>query len=375
VKPLGVTTDPKPANPRPASEEPRVLGANPFAEPAGRDPFVAALEAVGYSPLPATGRPARPQPVPRRPKAREARPAAEPTPLLRPRWASTPSLAEIELPEAAGFLERFLGEEDRRRLAALEALAEGEGDYDRFGLSPAVVRRSFPFFYALYKAWFRVESSGAEILPATGPAILAANHGGLLPFDGAMLVIDVLRNTDPPRLLRSIVELWAGTLPWVNVFYARVGQVIGTRENFTDLLDDGQLVLVFPEGIDGVRKTIDQRHRIQPFHVGFVEQALLCRAPIIPVAVVGSDDQTPILYDIKPLARWLGLPAAPITPTFPLLGPLGLLPYPVKYRVVYGQPLAFHEIYGPEDAGDARLVHDLAGRVRAELQHLVERQP
>jgi len=351
-----------------------VLGANPFTERAGGDPFVAALEAVGYSPLPATGAPTH-KPAPRRRTRREVSPAPEPTPLVRPHWASTPSLAEIELPGAAGFLERFLGEEDRRRLAALEALAEGEGDYDRFGLSPAVVRRSFPLFYALYKLWFRVESRGAENLPATGPAVLAANHGGLLPFDGAMLVIDVLRHTDPPRLPRSIVELWAGTLPWVNVFYARVGQVIGTRENFADLLDDGQLLLVFPEGIDGVRKTIDQRRRIQPFHVGFVEQALRCRAPIVPVAVVGSDDQTPILYDIKPLARWLGLPAAPITPTFPLLGPLGLLPYPVKYRVVYGQPLAFHEIYGPEDAGDAHLVHDLAGRVRAELQHLVDRQP
>jgi 1-acyl-sn-glycerol-3-phosphate acyltransferase len=125
--------------------------------------------------------------------------------------------------------------------------------------------------------------------------------------------------------------------------------------------------------MDGVRKTVDQRHRIQRFHIGFVEQALLCRTPIVPVAVVGSDDQTPIFYDVKPLAKWLGLPAIPITPTFPLLGPLGLLPYPVKYRVVYGRPLAFHEIYGPEGADDASLVHDLAERVRAELQRLVDR--
>ena len=122
-------------------------------------------------------------------------------------------------------------------------------------------------------------------------------------------------HTDPPRLARSVVDRWAGTLPWVNVFYARVGQVIGTRENFVDLLDDGQLILVFPEGIEGIRKRITQRYRLQRFRVGFIEQALRARAPIIPVAFIGSDDQTPILYDVKPLARRLGLPVAPITPS------------------------------------------------------------
>jgi 1-acyl-sn-glycerol-3-phosphate acyltransferase len=354
VKPPDAPSQSKSPTPRAASDAPRLLGANPFAEPVGRDPFVAALEAVGFEPLPGAGAPARSQPATRTPETHE--PAPAPQPLPRPRWTSAPALAEIELPERLGLLERFLTRQDRRRLAAVEALAEGDGDYDRFGLSPEVLRRSFPFFYALYKAWFRVESAGIENLPTAGPAILAANHGGLLPFDGSMLVVDVLRNTDPPRLLRAIVDLWVGTLPWVNVFFARVGQVIGTRENFAELLDDGQLVLVFPEGIDGARKTYDQRHRLQRFHVGFVEQALRCRAPIIPVAVVGNDDQTPILYDVKPLARWLGL-----------------LPYPVKYRVVYGQPLCFHEIFEPEAAGDADLVHDLANRVRSELQHLVER--
>ena len=155
-----------------------------------------------------------------------------------------------------------------------------------------------------------------------------------------MTLVDVLLHTDPPRLARAIVDRWAGELPFVNVFYARVGQVIGTRENFADLLDDDQLVLVFPEGIEGIRKTVTHRYRLQSFRVGFVEQALRAGAPIVPMAVIGSDDQTPILYDLKPLARALGLPVAPITPTFPWLGPLGLLPYPVRYKIVYGEPLA-----------------------------------
>jgi 1-acyl-sn-glycerol-3-phosphate acyltransferase len=170
------------------------------------------------------------------------------------------------------------------------------------------------------------------------------------------------------------VDRWAGGLPWINIFYARMGQVVGTRENFTNLLDDGQMVLVFPEGMAGIRKTITQRYRLQNFQVGFIEQALRSRAPIIPMAVIGSDDQAPILFDIKPLARWLRLPVAPITPTFPWLGPLGLLPYPVSYRIVYGEPLAFHERFGPEGADDARLVRYLANQVRRSIQLLIDRR-
>ena len=157
------------------------------------------------------------------------------------------------------------------------------------------------------------------------------------------------------------------------MFYARVGQVIGTRKNFADLLQDGQLVLVFPEGIDGIRKNVTQRYRLQNFRVGFVEQALREGAPIIPMAYVGSDDQSPILYDIKPLAKRLGLPVLPITPTFPLLGPLGLLPYPISYKIVYGEPLRFHERFGPEGADDPRLVRYLANQVRRSVQVLVDR--
>jgi 1-acyl-sn-glycerol-3-phosphate acyltransferase len=235
------------------------------------------------------------------------------------------------------------------------------------------MKNVFPIFYALYRLYFRVKSEGHENVPSEGPAVLAANHGGLLPFDGAMGIVDLLLHTDPPRLARAIVDRWAGSLPWVNVFYARVGQVVGTRENFGDLLDDGQLVLVFPEGVEGIRKTYAQRHRLQRFHVGFVEQALRSGAPIVPTAVLGSDDQTPILYDVKPLARRLGLPVAPITPTFPWLGPLGLLPYPVSYRIVYGEPLRFHERFGPEGADDARLVRYLANQVRREVQQLIDR--
>jgi 1-acyl-sn-glycerol-3-phosphate acyltransferase len=361
------------ADPPPAGLEGTALGSDPFAEPGGSDPLLARLDLLerGWRSTP-RGRPLRPvAPVP---EAAELRAPATPLPRapLRRRAPALPTLGEIELPEPQG-LDRFLGDDVRKVLAAFTHLVEGEVPYDRFGFSPEVTRRAFPLFHALYRGWFRVESRGHEHLPENGPALLVSNHAGLLPFDAAMTVIDVALHSDPPRLARAIVDRWAGTLPWVNVFYARVGQVIGTRENFTELLEEGQLVLVYPEGIEGVRKTVAQRYRLQPFRVGFVEQALRSRAPIVPMAVIGSDDQTPVLFDVKPLARVLGLPVAPITPTFPWLGPLGLVPYPVRYRIVYGEPLDFHKRFGPEGADDARLVRYLANQVRRGVQQLIDR--
>lgn len=335
-----------------------LIQRDPFAESSDPDPLLERLEALR------SGRGGRaPGAAPRSPTRARRRSVA----------ARLPRLSEVELPDRPGWIDRLLSEDEQRRLTALSHLVEGEVEYDRFGFSPEVVRRAFPFFAALYRGYFRVRSRGHEHIPSEGPALLVGNHGGLLPFDGAMAVIDVLLHTDPPRLLRSIVERWAGTLPFVNVFYSRVGQVIGTRENMADLLDDGQLLLVFPEGVEGIRKRVTQRYRLQPFHVGFVEQALRARAPIVPVAFVGSDDQAPILYDVKPLARALGLPTVPITPTFPWLGPLGLLPYPVRYTIVYGEPLCFHERFGPEAAEEARLVHYLTKQVRRTVQNLLDK--
>lgn len=286
-------------------------------------------------------------------------------------WLRTPALAEVEPPPIEDWADRLLDEQTRRRVAALGHLLEGEAGFDRFGLSVDTLRRALPIFLALHRHYFRVRSRGIELIPE-GPVVMAANHGGLLPFDGAMVVVDLFLQTDPPRLARTILDHFAGRLPWVNVFFARVGQIVGTSENFADLLDQGQLVLVFPEGMEGIKKNAWERYRLQRFHVGFVEQALRTRAPIVPTAVIGSDDQAPILFDLKPLARLVGLPFAPVTPTFPLLGPLGLLPYPVRYEIVYGEPMDFHERFGPEDADDPRLVHFLAKQVRSRIQQLID---
>jgi len=349
--------------------EASALGRDPFEEEPGVDPIEARLDLLEGAPATAPDRVALPGVSGEAVRPRLQTPRRAP----RRRAPSIPTLGEVELSEPRGWLERLVPEDERRVTSALAHLVQGEGPYDRFGFSPDAIRIAFPVFRALHRAYFRVKSEGHEHIPATGPAILASNHAGLLPFDAAMAVVDVALHTDPPRLPRAIVDRWAGTLPWINVFYARVGQVIGTRENCTDLLDEGQLLLVFPEGIEGIRKTVAQRYRLQHFHVGFVEYALRSRAPIVPMAIVGSDDQAPILYDVQPLARRLGLPAAPITPTFPWLGPLGLLPLPVRYRIVYGEPLNFHERFGPEGADNARLVRYLANQLRRSVQKLLDR--
>ena len=334
--------------PGPERPEEPSLGRDPFADTGAPDPLSPRLDALERR---AAGR-RRPAPA---------------LPTLR-----TPALSEIELPEARDLWDHLLPERARRALSALGHLVENEAPTDPFGFSPETARRVAPWLYTLYRHWFRTESSGHQHLPERGGAVLACNHAGLLPFDAAMTVVDVLLHTDPPRLVRSIVDRWAGELPFVNVLYARLGQVIGTRENFADLLEAEQLVLVFPEGLDGIRKPFAERYRLQSFHVGFVEHALRARVPIVPMAVVGSDDQAPILWNVKSLARVLGLPVAPITPTFPLLGPLGLLPYPVRYRIVYGEPLQLHERFDPDAAEDARLVRQLANETRHAIAALIE---
>ncbi len=368
------------------------LGSDPFADWSGPDPlapWLDALDRIVAGEILAVAEESGPVPQGREPMANDADgPSSQPAtavtatrrrrssrtadPLRAPRRPATadpPRSLDFEIPPELRTIARIVGDDPARRLAVVASRVDG---WDRFGLSPRALQQAFPLFYALYRSYFRVRSEGHANIPASGPVVLAANHGGLLPFDGAMAVVDLLLHSDPPRLARAILDRFAGSLPWVNVFMARVGQVVGTHENFSRLLEDGEAVLVFPEGIEGIRKPITQRYRLQRFHVGFVEHALRARAPIVPMAILGSDDQAPILFDVKPLARWLGLPAAPITPTFPWFGPVGLLPYPVRYRIVYGEPLCFYERFAASSADDPIVVRSLAGQVRRAVQRLID---
>lgn len=380
------------------------LGSNPLAltphpgdsQSVVDDPFLTALAAIevrrrwaeeglpemrGEAPVPEAAEAAFPANAAARATARRASDGRAPrsredaehenSPTRRARVRPISPLHEIEIPEPRDVFDRFTSDELRGRIAALAPLVDASLGYDRHGLSLDALRRAAPVCELLYRHYFRVESRGHEHVPSEGPVMLVSNHAGLLPFDGAMIVTDLLLRPDPPRLARSVVDRFVGALPWVNVFMARMGQVIGRRTTVRDLLGDGQPVLVFPEGTNGVLKPITQRHRLQPFHPGFVREALRAGAPVVPIAVVGSDDQSPILANLKPLARLLGLPGFPITPTFPLLGPLGLLPYPVRYRIVYGEPIDLGDAHRGGRVDDPKRLERLADRVQRRIQRLV----
>lgn len=216
----------------------------------------------------------------------------------------------------------------------------GDRPTDDFGFDPESIKPIAPALHWLYRHYFRVEATGLQGLPA-GRVLFVSNHSGQIPLDGMMIGCALLFEGHPPRAVRSMVERWVPTLPFVSTFFARLGQVLGTPENCRTLLEQGHPILVFPEGVRGINKTYDKAYELQAFGHGFMRLALETRTPIVPVAVVGAEEQYPALWNAKPLARALGLPAAPVTPLFPLLGPLGLLPLPVKYRIRFGEPLRF----------------------------------
>lgn len=348
---------------QPEAPEKAALGVDPFRAADGTLPYLIRLRERSIRLVGDDGKP----------KQRTPRPQKLERPDLGPAVPEVTSFDDAEeigswLDRAAGWL---LDREEEERIHQVAVGLEAD-PYDALGLDTRTSRRTLALFKLLYRYYFRVDSSGHKVLPEKSGVILAANHGGLLPFDATMIVVDVLLKATPPRLVRAIVEHWAGTLPFVNVFYARVGQVIGTRANFRELLRRQNPVLVFPEGVRGIKKRAAERYVLQRFHLGFIEESLRHRVPIVPVALVGPDDQAPILYDIKPLARLLKLPVFPITPTFPLLGLPGLLPYPVRYEICYGEPFRFYEEYPVKAVDDPHAVRYMAEQVRRRIGEMLD---
>jgi len=220
----------------------------------------------------------------------------------------------------------------------------------------------------LYQHYFRVLTFGIERVP-NKRVLLISNHSGQLPFDGMMICAAMVLEHDPPRALRSMVEKWVPRLPFVSVLFARAGQIVGTPENCRRLLARDEAILVFPEGARGISKTYDQAYQLERFGTGFMRLALETETPIVPVAVVGAEEQAPSLYNFKTLAQALSIPAFPITPTFPLLGPLGLLPYPTRYRIYFGEPMSFDGCGDEDDEFIERHVED----VRSTIQSMIDR--
>src|SRR5262245_12452593 len=172
---------------------------------------------------------------------------------------------------------------------------------------------------------------------------------------------------EPPRIVRGMGEYWLPTVPFVNLLMSRTGSVVGTPKNCIDLLHHDEAVIAFPEGIRGMNKLFSERYRLQRFGSGFIRMALATKTPIVPVAVVGSEEQAPAIANLKGFGRLLGMPAFPITLTFPLLGPLGLLPLPVKYRIYFGKPLRFEGDPDDEDAVIDRKVRRVVDTIQSML--------
>ena len=276
--------------------------------------------------------------------------------------------AGLELPEAvasgAGALPRDARETVQRVLRRID------GDYaeDEWGFDEDFANLVEPFFGFLYERWWRVKVEGAHNVPAHGGAMLAGNHAGILPWDATMISLALLREHPLPRHPRFLVLNWAFDLPWISVFIRKVGGVVASPYNALRLLEQDQLVAVFPEGVKGSGKPYAERYRVQRFgRGGFVEVALRAGAPIVPVAVVGSEEIYPKLADVPPLARLVGAPFFPVTPTFPWLGPLGAIPLPSRWRIEFCEPIETAHL-GPEAAADRSTVLELTERVRDTVQ-------
>lgn len=256
------------------------------------------------------------------------------------------------------------GEEKRR----LEALSHGDARHrlahgdDPFGLQVDWLAVGLVVTRGLYRYWFRVESRGIDRIPPSGPAILCANHGGMLPYDGMMLWADVVRRSSPPRIPRPVADLFVSLLPFVGTFFARAGVVSGTRGNVHRLLERGELLLIFPEGTPAIGKPLRERYRVLPFRVGHAEMAIRHRAPIVPVAIAGPDVQFPLAFRL-PL-HVFGAPWVPVSPI--------PIPLPVRYRIRYGEPILLSHRYRSADADDPEALVEASERVRRAEQALLD---
>jgi len=278
----------------------------------------------------------------------------------------------------AGIGERFSSEElfelfDRlRRVAGTFGMEERSGEVDEFGLDPIVCDRARPLFEFLARRWWRVAVEGLSEIPREGPVLFVANRSGLLPWDGLMLA-HTLEGWHPAgERPRFLVADWLVTLPFAQPALARLGGVRACRENAERLLRSGRSVVAFPEGAKGAAKLFADRYRLQRFgRGGVVRLALECGVPLVPVSVVGAEEAHPVLVKVETLARSLGLPFVPVTPTFPWLGPLGALPLPAKWALRFGAPLELDQ-FGPEGANDEILISRTTEELRHRIQQMVD---
>lgn len=260
---------------------------------------------------------------------------------------------------------RLSGDDLEERICQAMNLSTNEIGVDPFGADLDTVRLSAAGLVHLHRFWFRTEVHGIENVPE-GRVLLVSNHGGQIPLDGIVIACALLLDANPPRFVRSMVERFISTLPFFSIWFPRVGQVLGSPENARRLLEAGEALLVFPEGVKGISKQFKDRYKLAPFGQGFMRLALETKAPIVPVAVIGAEEQYPSVADLKRFARPLGLPSVPIIPQL-FMGMM--MPLPTKYRLHFGEPLHFT---GDPDDEDA-VIDEKVWVVQATVQSMVNR--
>lgn len=268
------------------------------------------------------------------------------------------SLAGGILESLAPSVIRDLNHELRDKLAKAPLELNSYG-YDPWGLNVDVARRTLLAFALFYKYYFRVKAYGLENLPK-GRMLIIGNHAGQIAIDACMIGTATVLEADPPRFLRGMGEYWLPTIPFFNVFMARVGGVVGTPKNCIDILHHEEAVIAFPEGVRGMNKPFRDRYVLQEFGNGFMRLALQTNTPIVPVAVVGSEEQAPSLGNFAPLARLLAMPAFPIV--------LNFFPLPTRYHIYFGEPMEFRGNPNDEDEVIVRKVEQVKGRIHDMIQ-------
>jgi 1-acyl-sn-glycerol-3-phosphate acyltransferase len=276
-------------------------------------------------------------------------------------WKGIGMVLRYQIDEQINFIQRRL---------------RGEYSTDPFGMDREIIEIARPFLTFMYTTWWRVTATGLEHVPAQGRALLVANHSGVLPWDGAMIATAVA-NEHPAqneRIVRSLHLHWFTTLPVIAPTLAALGQVPGIPENAIRLLEQDELVCVFPEGLKGVGKLFKDRYKLARFgRGGFVQAALRTQAPIIPIAVVGAEEIYPMLANAEGIAKLFGFPYFPLTPFFPWLGLLGVIPLPTRWSITFCPPIATNE-YEPAAADDPITVLALSEQVREIIQETINQK-
>jgi len=333
------------------------------------------------------GRPRnRPRPAPRRASRPGVGSLTERTAAARGLTDADGAVGDVE---ATGAIEAASGElaplpapagpnELEERVAEvgefLQRRITGRYSVDDFGFDRDLTEHVvLPLLRPLYERWFRVETIGTENVPLHGGALLVANHSGTLPLDALMTTVAVHDDLAVPRYLRMLAADLVFGLPGVGATARKAGHTLACNADAEALLGAGELVGVWPEGFKGIGKDFADRYKLQRFgRGGFVSAALRSGVPIIPCSIVGAEETYPKIADIGPLARLLGVPYFPITPTWPLLGPLGLVPLPSKWYIEFGEPIPT-DSYEPGSADDPMLVFNLTDQVRENIQQTLYR--